>query len=231
MDRQKYEQLLRACREANMNMIRVWGGGIYESPDFYDLCDELGLVVWQDFMFACAMFPGDEAFLENVRAEAEDVVKRLRHHPSIGLWCGNNECEEGWFHWGWKEQYPAIVWEDYEKIFHRILPQTIEKLDPSRAYWPSSPHSETVGQPRSDASGDMHYWGIWHGQEPFSEYRRKFHRFFSEFGFQSFPLFETVILPPLSWSNIRNILGATVSSFSICSMNTVCPKTSNRSSG
>ena len=192
VSRQKYERLLRDCREANMNMLRVWGGGIYESPDFYNLCDELGLVVWQDFMFACAMFPGDDAFLENVRAEAEEVVKALRHHPSIGLWCGNNECEEGWFHWGWKEQYQAAAWDDYEKIFHQILPRTVEKFDPSRAYWPSSPHSEKIGEPRSDKSGDMHYWGIWHGQEPFAEYRKKFHRFFSEFGFQSFPLIETV---------------------------------------
>ena len=192
VSRQKYERLLRDCREANMNVLRVWGGGIYESPDFYDLCDELGLVVWQDFMFACAMFPGDDAFLENVRVEAEDVVKALRHHPSIGLWCGNNECEEGWFHWGWKQQLSATVWDDYEKIFHQILPRTVEKFDLSRAYWPSSPHSEIIGQPRSDKSGDMHYWGIWHGQEPFAEYRKKFHRFFSEFGFQSFPLLETV---------------------------------------
>ena len=190
--RQKYESLLRDCVEANMNMLRVWGGGIYESPEFYNLCDELGLMVWQDFMFACAMFPGDEAFLENVKAEAEDVVKQLRHHPSIALWCGNNECEEGWFHWGWKEQYPLNVWEDYEKIFHQILPQAVEKCDPARAYWPSSPHSEEIGDPRSDKSGDMHYWGIWQGQEPFKEYRKKFHRFFSEFGFLSFPLIETV---------------------------------------
>ena len=190
--RQRYESLLRDCTAANMNMLRVWGGGIYESPDFYNLCDELGLVVWQDFMFACAMFPGDEDFLGNVRAEAEDVVKRLRHHPCIALWCGNNECEEGWFHWGWKQQYPASVWSDYERIFHQVLPQTVERLDPSRTYWPSSPHSETIGEPRSEQSGDMHYWGIWHGQEPFKEYRKKFHRFFSEFGFQSFPLLETV---------------------------------------
>ncbi|MEW5900434.1 MAG: glycoside hydrolase family 2 protein [Acidobacteriota bacterium] len=190
--RQKYESLLRDCVTANMNMLRVWGGGIYESPDFYDLCDELGLVVWQDFMFACAMFPGDEIFLENVRAEAEQVVKELRHHPSIALWCGNNECEEGWFHWGWKQQYSASVWADYEKIFHQILPQAVEKLDPARAYWPSSPHSEKVGEPRSDRSGDTHYWGVWHGKEPFTEYRKKFHRFFSEFGFQSFPLIETI---------------------------------------
>jgi beta-mannosidase len=190
--RQKYESLLRDCVAANMNMLRVWGGGIYESPDFYDLCDELGLLVWQDFMFACSMVPGDAAFLENVRAEAESVVRELRHRPSIALWCGNNECEEGWFHWGWKEQYPSTVWDDYEKIFHQILPQTVERLDPGRSYWPSSPHSEKVGDPRSDRSGDMHYWGIWHGQEPFTEYRKKFHRFFSEFGFQSFPPLETV---------------------------------------
>ncbi len=190
--RRKYETLLRDCREANMNMLRVWGGGIYEAPDFYDLCDELGIVVWQDFMFACAMFPGDEAFLENVRSEAEFAIKNLRHHPSIALWCGNNECEEAWFHWGWKDQYPAKVWEDYEKIFHSILPAAVDQYDPSRAYWPSSPHSEAVGEPRSDKSGDMHYWGIWHGREPFKEYRKKFHRFFSEFGFQSFPLLETV---------------------------------------
>lgn len=190
--RQKYEALLRSSVAANMNMIRVWGGGIYESTDFYDLCDELGLVVWQDFMFACAMFPGDDAFLENVREEAAAVLRDLRHHPSIALWCGNNECEEGWFHWGWKDQLPASVWKDYEKIFHEILPRAVDTFDPSRPYWPSSPHSEIVGDPRSEKSGDMHYWGIWHGREPFSEYRKKFHRFFSEFGFQSFPLLETV---------------------------------------
>jgi beta-mannosidase len=192
VSRQKYETLLRDCVAANMNMLRVWGGGIYESPDFYDLCDELGLLVWQDFMFACAMFPGDAAFLENVEAEAEQVVRELRHRPALALWCGNNECEEGWFHWGWKDELPATVWDDYEKIFHQILPRTVGRLDSGRAYWPSSPHSEVVGDPRSDRSGDMHYWGIWHGQEPFQEYRKKFHRFFSEFGFQSFPLIETV---------------------------------------
>jgi beta-mannosidase len=192
VSRQKYESLLRDCVAANMNMLRVWGGGVYESPDFYDLCDELGLVVWQDFMFACAMFPGDQAFLDNVKAEAENVIKQLRHHASLALWCGNNECEEGWFHWGWKEQYPPKVWDDYLKIFHEILPRAVEKYDPARPYWPSSPHSDETGDPRSGRSGDMHYWGIWHGQEPFKEYRKKFHRFFSEFGFQSFPPFETI---------------------------------------
>jgi beta-mannosidase len=188
----KYRHLLHAAVEANMNMLRVWGGGIYEAPEFYDLCDELGLVVWQDFMFACAMYPGDEAFRSNVRAEAADVVKALRHHPSIGLWCGNNECEEGWFHWGWRESLPASVWADYEEIFERILPDAVASYDEGRAYWPSSPHSETTGDPRSEKSGDMHYWGVWHGQEPFEEFRKKFHRFFSEFGFQSFPLLATV---------------------------------------
>ncbi len=192
VSRQKYESLLRDCVTANMNMLRVWGGGIYESPEFYDLCDELGLVVWQDFMFACSMFPGDQAFLDNVKAEAEDVVRQLRHHPSIGLWCGNNECEEAWLFWGWKEQLPLKVWKDYEKIFDQVLPQALEKYDPARPYWPSSPHSEQTGDPRSEKSGDMHYWGIWHGQEPFKVYQQKYHRFYSEFGFQSFPLIEAV---------------------------------------
>jgi len=189
---QKYQNLLKDCVDANMNMLRVWGGGIYEAPEFYDLCDELGLTVWQDFMFACSMYPGDESFLENVKAEAEYVIKELRYHPSLALWCGNNECEEGWFHWGWKESLPPELWEDYEKIFHQILPEAVKAYDPLRPYWPSSPHSEKIGDPRSDKSGDMHYWGIWHGKEPFKEYRKKFHRFFSEFGFQSFPLIETV---------------------------------------
>ncbi len=187
-----YEHLLRSAVEAHMNMLRVWGGGIYESRDFYELCDELGIVVWQDFMFACAMFPGDEAFLANVAEEAADVVKRLRHHPSIGLWCGNNECEEGWFHWGWKERLPSSVWADYEKIFHGVLPAAVKAHDPGRAYWPSSPSSEKTGEPRSERSGDMHSWGVWHGREPFEEYRKKFHRFQSEFGFQSFPPLGTV---------------------------------------
>ncbi len=200
--RAKYEALLRDCAAAQMNMLRVWGGGIYESPDFYDLCDELGLVVWQDFMFACSLVPGDPAFLDNVRAEAEQVVKDLRHHASIALWCGNNEGEEGWFHWGWKEKFPASVWEDYEKVFSQILPKAVETFDPRRPYWPSSPHSTQTGDPRSDTSGDMHYWGIWHGKEPFAAYRKQSHRFFSEFGFQSFPLLDAVraFTKPEDWN-------------------------------
>lgn len=192
VSRQKYEKLLKSCVEANMNMLRVWGGGVYESPEFYELCDELGITIWQDFMFACAMYPGDDAFLRNVQHEAEYVIKELRFNPCIALWCGNNECEEGWFHWGWKNRLPQKVWADYEKIFHQILPQAVKNYDPQRQYWPSSPHSEKTGEPRSEKSGDMHYWGIWHGKEPFKEYQKKFHRFMSEFGFQSFPLLETI---------------------------------------
>ena len=189
---EKYRALLQSCIAANMNMVRVWGGGVYEAEEFYNLCDELGIVVWQDFMFACALYPGDADYLQNVEKEAEYVIKKFRHHPCIALWCGNNECEEGWFHWGWKESLPAHVWSDYEKIFHQILPQAVQKYDPQRAYWPSSPHSKEIGDPRSEESGDMHYWGVWHGQEPFAEYQKKYHRFMSEFGFQSFPLLETV---------------------------------------
>lgn len=187
------EALLKSCREANMNMLRVWGGGAYESETFYDLCDELGLVIWQDFMFACQMVPGDPAFLDNVQAEAEDVVKALRHHASLALWCGNNECEEGWFFWGWKPSLPASVWDDYQKVFDGILPEAVRKFDPGRPYWPSSPHSfDKTGDPRSEESGDMHYWSVWHGQEPFEAYRQHYHRFYSEFGFQSFPLLDSV---------------------------------------
>jgi beta-mannosidase len=198
----RYRELLGACRDAHMNMVRVWGGGYYEQPEFYDLCDELGLVVWQDFMFACALYPGDDAFLDNVRYEAEDVVRTLRHHASLALWCGNNEDEEGWFHWGWKETLPAQVFDDYQKIFEGILPRVVAELDPGRPYWPSSPHSTRTGEPRSERSGDMHVWTVWHGMEPFSDYTKKGHRFMSEFGFQSFPLLETVkaYAPPEDWN-------------------------------
>ncbi|MBM3296673.1 MAG: glycoside hydrolase family 2 protein [Candidatus Aminicenantes bacterium] len=200
--RERYERLLEDCVRAHMNMIRVWGGGIYESPDFYDLCDELGLVVWQDFMFACALYPGDEDFLLNESAEAGDIIRRLRHHPCLALWCGNNECEEGWFHWGWKEALPASVWSDYERIFHDLLPRAVRLHDPGRAYWPSSPHSLRPGEPRAEDSGDMHVWDVWHGGRPFESYRDKGHRFLSEFGFQSFPLLETVrtFARPEDWS-------------------------------
>jgi beta-mannosidase len=188
----KYRELIQSARDANMNMLRVWGGGIYESNDFYDLCDEMGILVWQDFMFGCSMYPGDQKFLENVRQEAIDNVKRLRNHPSIVIWVGNNEIESAWKHWGWKEKLPAKLWDDYLKLFHGVLPEVCSSLDPSRPYWPSSPSSNLEDDPESQKMGDLHYWQVWHAAAPFSEYEKQFPRFMSEYGFQSFPQIETV---------------------------------------
>jgi beta-mannosidase len=189
---ERYRHLLDSCRRANMNMVRVWGGGIYESDEFYDLCDEMGLLVWQDFMFACSMYPGDEQFLENVRQEAIDNVVRLRNHPSVALWCGNNEVETAWHHWGWKQRLPASLWDDYLKLFHGVLPKVVAEHDPSRAYWPSSPSSNLEDDADSQKIGDVHYWGVWHASLPFKEYEKQVPRFMSEYGFQSFPAKATV---------------------------------------
>ncbi len=188
----KYRHLLTSFRDANMNMVRVWGGGIYEQDTFYEIADELGLLVWQDFMFGVSMYPGDEAFLKNVRGEAIDNVRRLRNHPSIVLWCGNNESETAWQHWGWKEKLPDVLWENYKKIFLRLLPEVVEKYDPSRPYWSSSPSSDLEEDAESQKSGDLHYWAVWHASMPFSEYEKQFPRFMSEYGFQSFPEIDTV---------------------------------------
>ena len=192
ISREKYRQLVTSVRDTNMNMLRVWGGGIYERDDFYELCDELGIMVWQDFMFACSMYPGDEAFLANVRQEALDNVKRLRDHPSIVIWVGNNEVETAWQHWGWKQNLPASVWDDYKKIFHGVLPEVCAALDPQRPYWPSSPSSNLEDDPDSQRMGDVHYWQVWHAAAPFTEYEKQHPRFMSEYGFQSFPQLETV---------------------------------------
>jgi beta-mannosidase len=199
---QKYEHIVKSAVQANMNMLRVWGGGIYENKIFYDLCDFHGILVWQDFMFACTMYPGDEAFLKNVRQEAIQNVKRLRNHPCLALWCGNNEIDVAWSHdspdgWGWKEQFPVIhrdkIWKDYENIFHELLPELVEKHDPKTFYWPSSPLADFgVRSTDFSTSGDMHYWGVWHGKEPFSQFKKIIPRFMSEYGFQSFPEFKTV---------------------------------------
>ncbi|HEV7747833.1 MAG TPA: glycoside hydrolase family 2 protein [Pyrinomonadaceae bacterium] len=188
----KYRQLLESARDANMNMLRVWGGGIYERDDFYELCDELGILIWQDFMFGCSLYPGDQPFLDNVRQEATDNVRRLRNHPSIVIWVGNNEIESGWFHWGWKDQLPATLWDDYLKIFYKVLPEVCSSQDPSRPYWPSSPSSNLEDDNESGKMGDSHYWQVWHAALPFSEYAKQFPRFMSEYGFQSFPEIETV---------------------------------------
>jgi beta-mannosidase len=166
----KYRFLLESVRDTNMNMLRVWGGGIYEADEFYELCDEMGILVWQDFMFACSMYPGNQEFLDNVRAEAIDNVKRLRNHPSIVLWAGNNEVETAWRNWGWRQNLPASLWDDYLKIFHGVLQEVTAQFDPTRVYWPSSPHGGLEDDPESLRSGDVHYWQVWHASKPFNEY-------------------------------------------------------------
>ncbi len=188
-----YAVLIQDAAKANMNMLRVWGGGIYEPDIFYDLCDELGICVWQDFMFACATYPAfDDAFLDNVKAEVEDNVRRLRHHPSIALWCGNNEMEQGWVGDEWNDH--QMSWKDYSRLFDEMLPETVNRVDPDGNYWPCSPHSPhgdrtDFNEPRW---GDAHLWQVWHGRQPFEWYRTAMHRFASEFGFQSFPEPRTV---------------------------------------
>ncbi len=206
--RERYRYEIVSAAEANMNMLRVWGGGIYEEDAFYELCDEYGIMVWQDFMFACSMYPGDEAFLESVRHEAEDNVRRLRNHPSIVLWCGNNEIDSAWAHyhpdggWGWKKAYNEEqrnrIWADYEAIFHRLLPTAVSKLLPGAEYWPSSPLVSLTGDENQHAhpgtsEGDIHYWGVWHNSEPFENYNKYIGRFMSEYGFQSFPEHKSVL--------------------------------------
>ena len=192
-----YEKVINAACAANMNMLRVWGGGIYEEDIFYDLCDRLGILVWQDFMFACNMYPGDSSFLESVRAEATDNVIRLRNHPCLALWCGNNEVEEAWKHWSWQKQLgysfsdSVEVWNNYVKVFHEILPDVIGQFDPEKQYWPSSP-SMGWGLDAAYRSGDVHYWGVWWGEEPFETYEQKIGRFMSEFGFQAMPDIRTI---------------------------------------
>ena len=194
-----YQKILSAAVDANMNMIRVWGGGVYEDDIFYELCDKYGLLVWQDFMFACAMYPGNDSFLRSVEEEAIYNVKRIRNHPSLALWCGNNEVLSAWENWGWKkgivenqsQEIADTIFKAYDQIFHEILPKVIQEYDPATDYWSSSPSSST-GVTESLTSGDAHYWGVWWGKEPFSTYEEKIPRFMSEFGFQSFPEFSSV---------------------------------------
>ncbi|RCW45502.1 beta-mannosidase [Paenibacillus prosopidis] len=205
---ERYRHEIVTAVESNMNMLRVWGGGIYEQSIFYELCDEYGILVWQDFMFACSMYPGDESFLNNVRQEAEENVRRLRNHPSIVLWCGNNEIDSAWAQydedggWGWKKNYNqeqrATIWADYEAVFHRILPEAVTAFAPGTEYWPSSPLISLSGDINQHAhplsgEGDVHYWGVWHAVEPFENYNVKIGRFMSEYGFQSFPEYDTVM--------------------------------------
>jgi beta-mannosidase len=203
---------LKYAKEANMNFMRVWGGGIYEDDLFYDLCDELGILVWQDFPFACAAYPlQKDDFVENVKLEAIQNIKRLRHHPSLALWCGNNEIEVLWIRiltnlglldeddprkrMG-DEQVTEFL-RSYNKMFEEILPGLIQEYDSSTPYWPSSP-SNGIGEKRGRAisnspdTGDSHFWTVWHGGAPFQEFRKFNSRFMSEFGFESFPSLKTI---------------------------------------
>jgi len=197
----QHRAILEAARDANMNMVREWGGGIYESDDFYDICDELGLMVWQEFMFGGDMVPGDPPFQQNVREEAIQQVKRLRDHPSIVLWCGNNEIEAGWQVWAdrlaFKESITPLererVWQDYVVLFHDIIKSVAEEYGAPTPYWPSSPSADFEAPPNSEDNGDMHYWGVWHSLEPLDNYNLQDPRFMSEFGFQSFPEMRTIL--------------------------------------
>ncbi len=193
-----YAKLINDAKTANFNALRVWGGGTYEEDMFYDLCDQNGILVWQDFMFACGAYPADDASLNNIKTEVVENIERLRNHPSIALWCGNNENKEGWFNWGWQRDYKisqsdsvkAYGW--YQTIFEKTIPQLIQQYDPQRDYWPTSP-SYGWGHQESITEGDSHYWGVWHGPAyDFEIFEEKTGRFVSEYGMQGFPSWNTI---------------------------------------
>ena len=191
LTRERTRRLLEDCCAANFNLVRVWGGGIYPEDYFYDLCDELGLLVWQDFMFACANYRLTEAFEASIRAEVRDNVSRLRHHACLALWCGNNEMEM--FQASGNYRADAITRAHYIRMFEQIIPEELRRLDPDTFYWPASPSSGgSFDEPNAPDRGDVHYWEVWHGNLPFTDYRKHFFRYASEFGFQSFPCLETV---------------------------------------
>lgn len=198
--------LIREAKEAHFNMLRVWGGGVYPSDDFFNICDSLGILVWEDFMYAGSMYPYDEFFLENVEIEAIEQVKRLASHPSLALWCGGNEISEGYYNWGWQtslnwsEEDDKVMKTGYDKLFEEILPNAISEFDGTRPYWPSSP-SKGWGRPESLTQGDVHYWGVWWGEQPYEVYREKVGRFNSEYGYQSYPDYSTLLKIGMSKEN------------------------------
>ncbi|MBR3710559.1 MAG: glycoside hydrolase family 2 protein [Bacteroidales bacterium] len=189
--------LLQESKKAHFNMLRVWGGGIYPSEDFFNSCDSLGILVWEDFMYAGTMYPYDEAFLENAKIEALEQVKRLASHPSLALWCGGNEISEGYYNWGWQQSLGWSAEDDqamkmgYDRLFETILPMVVDTYDGTRPYWPNSP-SKGWGRPESLTQGDVHYWGVWWGEQPYEMYREKVGRFNSEYGYQSYPDIQTL---------------------------------------
>ncbi len=195
MTERRYRRLIDSAVEANMNCLRIWGGGIYEDGAFYQACDEKGILVWQDFMFACSAYPANEAFLDNVKEEIRYQVRRLADHPSIALWCGNNENE--WL--GARGDYDAekVDWEDLKADYHKLNEETVGAVvreeDSDRSFWPSSPSSRGEAPPNDQSIGDNHYWDVWHEEKPFSDYLTTKPRFVSEFGYQSFPSTELLL--------------------------------------
>ncbi|RYZ63062.1 MAG: glycoside hydrolase family 2 protein [Chitinophagaceae bacterium] len=198
MTKDDYRKMLLMAKDANMNMLRVWGGGIYEDDYFYDLCDSLGIYIWQDFMFAGTMVPGDEAFFANVREEVKYQVKRLRHHKSIVLWCGNNEIDEAFYKWGWHRSFRISktdsirLWNDYVRMFKDSIPAWLQEVDPYRPYVNTSPRYHW-SVPKSIMEGDSHYWGTWWGGEDFEVFENKTGRFISEYGMQAMPNYASIL--------------------------------------
>jgi len=172
------EYLVRSAADVHQNMLRVWGGGFYEEERFYDLCDRYGILVWQDFVFSCSIYPlTDEAFVESVHAEVIKNIRRLRHRASLALWCSNNEMEWNWAAWGWDVPGVEDLKPAYDRFFHHALPEWCATEDPDHPYWPSSPSSDVPFQePNARDRGDAHYWDVWHGRKPFTSYRHQFPR-------------------------------------------------------
>lgn len=193
---ERYKRIFEDVKAANMNMLRVWGGGIYEDDEFYDEADRNGILIWQDFMFACSSYPHDPLFVGRVEAEAEYNIKRLRGHASLAMWCGNNEIYEAMRYWGWQRKYSAEAFAEMERgynvLFRELLPQMVERLDGKRFYMHSSPYEANWGRPYSWKTGDSHNWGTWHGRKPFESFDTDVPRFMSEYGFQAFPEMKTI---------------------------------------
>ena len=197
VSRERYIRLMQDVKDANHNLIRVWGGGIYEDDMFYEAADSMGILVWQDFIFACTTYPSDPAFLSRVREEAAYNIRRLRNHASLAMWCGNNEIYEGMRYWGWSKKYEnPEIWKEmqrgYDKIFHQLLPEMVSRYDAGRFYMHSSPYEANWGRPESWKIADSHNWGIWYGQKPFESLDTEIPRFMSEYGFQAFPEMKTI---------------------------------------
>lgn len=196
---EKYEKHVLDAKNVNMNMIRVWGGGVYEDDYFYQLCDRNGILVWQDFMFACSTYPADDRFLANIRQEAIDNVRRLRNHACLAVWCGNNECQDVFYGWGNRKKYYEekgvlpLLESQFKAMYFKTLPEVVTEYGSGASYRPSSPFA-FEDTPSDGINGDDHYWGVWHGRDSIGHYNVKRARFFSEYGFQSFPEFESVKL-------------------------------------